>query len=146
MNELSVIRAFYIAMVASIFIFSGCSKDFLRSYDNRIVGTWRITDVNRNGLGGSTSDLPFTSGTFTFFDNGSLEYTNSANVLFKGSWDIVKKPQDDQRVKSLQLTAVDFTNQQVLTQYYDEMNFTGTNHFKATITSSFHTYVTHFRR
>lgn len=133
-------------MFASILIFSGCSKDFLKSYDNRIVGTWRITDVNRIGLGGSSSDLPFTNGTFTFFNNGTLEYTNSANALFKGSWDIVKKAQGDQTVKSLQITAVDFTNQQVLTQYYDEMNFVGTDHFKASVNSSFHTYVTHFRR
>ncbi|MEO8413681.1 MAG: hypothetical protein ABI472_08475 [Ginsengibacter sp.] len=139
-------KRIYTAMVASVFIFSGCSKDFLKSYDNRIVGIWSITDVNRIGFGGSTSDLPFTSGIFTFYDNGSLEYTNSANVLFKGSWDIVKKIQGDQHVKSLQITAIDFTNQQVFTQYYDEVNFTGTNHFKATINSGFHTYVTHFRR
>ena len=139
-------KIYTVFMIATIFIFSGCSKDFLKSYDNRIVGVWRITDVNRFGLGGSTSNLPFTDGTFTFFDNGTLEYINAANGLFKGSWDIIKKMQDDQSVKGLQITAVDFVNQQVLSQYYDDMNFTGTNHFKATINSGLHTYVTHFRR
>ena len=129
-----------------IFILSGCSKDFLKSYDTRIIGTWRISNVNRQGFGGNTFDLPFREGTFTFFANGSLNYTNSANAIFKGSWDIIKKAQGEQGVRSLHITAVDFTNQQVLTQYYDDMNFTGTNQFKADINAGFHTYVTHFRR
>ncbi|MEO6231641.1 MAG: hypothetical protein ABJB11_11380 [Ferruginibacter sp.] len=133
-------------ILISTLLFSGCSKDFLKSYDTRILGTWKITDVNRIGLGGSSANLPFTSGTFTFFSDGQLTYVNSANVTFKGSWDIVKKYQDDQTLRSLQITAVDFTNQQVLSQYYDDMNFTSTNHFKATVNSTFHTYVTHFRR
>ncbi len=135
-----------ISIVALIFIFSGCSKDFLKSYERRIVGTWKISYVNNIGLGGSSSDLPFNHGTFTFLEDGSLEYTNSANDIFKGKWDIVKKMQGDQTVRSLEISAVDFTSHQVLTQYYDNMNFTGTNHFKATINVSFHTYVTHFIR
>lgn len=139
-------RIYTISILFSIFLVYGCSKDFLKSYDNRIVGTWRISDVNRVGLGGNTSNLPFTSGTFTFYANGSLDYSNSVNVNFTGSWDIVKKVRDNETVRSLQITAVDFTNQQVLTQYYDDMNFTSTNHFKATINSNFHSYVTHFRR
>jgi len=135
-----------LCLFISIFILYSCSKDFLKSYDKRIIGTWRISDVNRVGFGGNISDLPFTNGNFTFYANGSLEYVNSANVLFKGSWDIVKKTRDDETVRSLQINAVDFTNQQVLSQYYDDMNFTSTNHFKATIYSNTHSFVTHFRR
>lgn len=136
--------------VLNVFLFSfllySCSKDFLKSYDKRIVGTWRISDVNRIGLGGSTSDLPFTNGTFTFYANGSMDYLNSSNVVFKGSWDIVKKTKDEDRVRGLQITAVDFANQQVLSQYYDDMNFLSTDHFKTSINLNFHSYVTHFRR
>lgn len=139
-------RIYTLSIFFSFVLFSGCSKDFLKSYDNRIVGTWRISDVDRVGLGGNTDNLPFTNGTFTFFENGSLEYVNSANVTFKGSWDIEKKEINDQTMRRLQITAIDFSNQQVLTEYYDNMTFTSTNHFKANIIYSFHTYVTHFRR
>lgn len=133
-------------MVLFLILFSGCSKDFLKSYDKRIVGTWNIDYVNVIGLGGSSSGLPFNTGTITFFANGSLEYSNSSNSIFKGKWDIVKKMQGDEHVRSLQVSAVDYTSREVLTQYYDDMNFTGTNRFKATINSNFHTYVTHFSR
>ena len=139
-------KIYTIGIIALVIIFSGCSKDFLKSYDDRIVGVWTISKVNRVGFGGNTYDLPFREGTFTFYAGGRLDYHNAENVLFKGSWDIVKKVNGENRVKSLQVTAIDFTNQQVLTQYYDEMDFLGTNHFKASINVSFHNYVTHFRR
>ena len=135
----------------SLILTGGCSKDFLKSYDRRIIGTWRITDVNRVGLGGDTGNLPFADGSFTFYENGSLDYTSSANIIFKGTWDIKKKTNynnsdNASQVHSLQITAVDFTTQQVLGEYYDDINFVGTDHFKAKIISNFHTYVTHFRR
>jgi hypothetical protein len=140
-------KKLYIAVVAFSFIFFiRCSKDFLRSYEHRIVGTWRITDVNRVGLGGNTDNLPFKQGTFNFNDDGSLVYTNISGDVYKGSWDIRKKWMDDKHIQSLQITAVDFVDQNVLTEYYDDLNFTGTNHFKATITSGTNAYVTHFRR
>lgn len=135
----------------SIILIGACSKDFLKSYDRRIIGTWRITDVNRLGLGGDTGDLPFTDGTFTFYENGSLDYTKAANIIFKGTWDIRKKRNynnndNASQSNSLQITAVDFTTQHLIGEYYDDINFVGTDHFKAKIISNFHTYVTHFRR
>ncbi|MEO6221083.1 MAG: hypothetical protein ABIO81_11680 [Ginsengibacter sp.] len=137
----------YITVIAFSFIFlAGCSKDVLKSYEHRIVGTWRITDVNRIGLGGNTDNLPFKQGIFNFNDDGSLVYTNISGDVYKGSWDIRKKRVDDKQVQSLQITAVDFVSQNVLTEYYDDLNFTGTNRFKATITSGSHAYITHFRR
>ena len=143
-------KVYSLIIFFSIIFIGGCSKDFLKSYDRRIIGTWRITDVNRVGIGGDTGDLPFTDGTFTFYENGSLDYINSANIVFKGTWEMKKKRSnnndDDLQVHSLQITAVDFTTQQVLGEYYDDINFVGTDHFKAKIIYDFHTYVTHFRR
>jgi hypothetical protein len=140
-------RNIYIAsFLLSFVMFSGCSKDFLKRYDKRIIGTWNITDVNRFGIGGSTDNIPFGDGTFTFNEGGTLTYVNSANATYQGSWDIVKKNIGDETVRSLQVTAIDFAAQQVLTEYYDDINFAGTDHFKANIISGFHTYVTHFRR
>ena len=140
-------KKIYIPVIAFACIFSaGCSKDFLRSYEYRIVGTWRVTDINRVGIGGNIDNLPFKQGTFTFNEDGSLVYTNISGAIFKGSWDIRKKWTDDKHIQSLQITAVDFANQNVLTEYYDDLNFTGTNHFKGKIISGSHTFVTHFRR
>ncbi|MEO6638623.1 MAG: hypothetical protein ABIN25_10110 [Ginsengibacter sp.] len=145
-------KVYILIFFFSIILVGGCSKDFLKRYDRRIIGTWRITDVNRVGLGGDAGDLPFRDGTFTFYENGSLDYINSANILFKGTWDLRKKRgynsnnDNASQVHTLQITAVDFGTQQVLGEYYDDMNFVGTDHFKARINSNFHTYVTHFRR
>jgi hypothetical protein len=134
-------------MVFSIFLLTGCSKDFLKPYDDRIIGTWRISEVNRVGIGGNTDKLSFRDGTFTFNNDGSLVYTNSSGAEFTGHWNIQKKYYNDNDVKrSLEITAVDFINQQVLGEYYDDMVFRGTNHFKAKVFSGLTTYVTHFRR
>jgi hypothetical protein len=139
-------QIYTLVILLSVVLLNGCSKDVLKSYDKRIVGTWRISDVDRVGFGGNTDNLPFNSGSFTFHENGTLEYVNAANATFKGSWEIIKRKKDDQTVHILQITAIDFTNQQVLTEYYDDMNFTGTNRFKANITANFHVYVTCFSR
>lgn len=141
-------KIYALSIIIFLGLLPGCSKDFLKSYDKRIIGTWRISDVNRVGFGGGgdIDNLPFHNGFVTFYENGTLDYTNAANTIFKGTWDIVKKRRDDQTFRSLQITAIDFANQVVLSQYYDDMIFVGTDHFKANIISNFHTYVTHFRR
>jgi hypothetical protein len=140
-------KKIYLAFIGFTFIFFiGCSKDFLKSYERRIVGTWQITDIDRAGLGGNFDNLPFKQGTFNFNEDGSLVYTNTSGAVYKGSWDLRKKWTDDKHVQSLQITAVDFSNQNVLTEYYDDLNFTGTNHFNAKIISGSHTFITHFRR
>ena len=36
-------------------------------------------------------NLPFKEGSFTFQQNGTLLYVNSANLNYKGTWEIVKK-------------------------------------------------------
>jgi hypothetical protein len=138
---------------------SSCSKDFLKSYDNRIPGTWQLTDINRVGIGGNTGDLPFQDGQFEFSEGGGLVYTNAAGRVYKGSWDIRKQWMrgscttdddgrqqcDDRQVSLLELTAVDFVSQDVRTIHFDEIRFTGTNKFKAYIYDGWRTYVFHFR-
>ncbi len=139
-------KNYILSLLFTIVLFSSCSKDILKSYDKRIIGIWEITNVRNYGFGGNTDNLPFGNGKFTFLENGSLEYVDAANITYKGSWQIEKKTKNDQTVHSLQITAVDFTNQQVLAEYYDDINFVSTNHFRADIIYNFHTYVTHFKR
>ena len=148
------------SFVLLYFFITGCSKDFLDSYDNRVEGTWSLTDVDRRGLGGSISHLPFTDGQFVFSDGGALIYASSTGTTYRGSWDISHRRvsggcsidengnQDctDRHVRALHITAVDFTTQDVKTEYFDEIVFTGTNKFKAFIYDGAHTYVFHFKR
>lgn len=128
------------------FVVTACSKDAFKSYDRRIIGTWTITDVNKIGIGGGDlSSLPFKEGSFTFKNDGTLTYTNSTGT-FNGTWDIQNKTINDETYHTLQITAVNFTTQQVLGEYYDEVDFVGTNHIKARINNNYRTYVTHLRR
>ena len=136
---------FTVVLFSSLF-FLACSKDFLKSYDKRIVGTWRIADVNRIGLGGSSDNLSFREGTFNFNGDGSLTYTSSSGAVFEGHWDIQRRQFGNQEQRTFELTAVDFTNQKVLTEFYNEIQFRSTNHFVAHINSGARSFVTHFRR
>jgi hypothetical protein len=135
----------YTLLLLSILLVA-CNKDSFRRYDKRIIGTWRITDVDRRGWGGSTSRLDFTNGSVTFYDDGRLEYNDPSNRLYKGRWDIELKADDDETDRTLELTAVDFVNQDYRSEFYDEMIFVSKNHFRTTIYSAGHSYVTHFKR
>jgi hypothetical protein len=133
-------------LLFSVLLFSSCSKDFLKSYDRRIVGVWKITDINRTGLGGSTANLPFQSGEFNFQDDGSLIYTDEAGTVYQGTWNIEKSYYNETTFQSLNITVVNFTTQQVKGEYYDDIDFTQTDRFKARINQGLHTYVTRFDR
>lgn len=136
----------FMFVLGSFILLSSCSKDFLKSYDRRIIGTWNITDVDRNGFGGSTSDLPFKDGQFSFSSNGSLTYRDAAGQSFTGTWSIQKKYWNDQTYQSLEIQVVNFTTQEMRSEYYDDINFTSSGHFNARIEQGLHSYVTHYRR
>ncbi len=147
-------------LLLTLIFSTGCSKDFLKRYDKRIQGTWQLVDVDRIGWGGGTSSVPFREGTFTFSEDGQLEYVNSAGEIYQGAWDIRRNwvrnqcytnedgysDCDDRYVHSMHITAVNFTTQEVRTEYFDEMIFTGTNRFKAYVYSGSRSYVFRFRR
>ena len=139
-------RIYLTGLLFTVLLLSACSKDFLKSYDRRIVGVWRITDINRTGLGGSTDNLPFQSGEFNFKDDGGLVYTDDAGTVYQGTWNIEKSYNNENTQQSLNITVVNFTTQQVKGEYYDDINFTQTDRFKARINQGLHTYVTRFDR
>ena len=127
-------------------LIAGCSKDFLKKYDTRIKGTWQLTDVDRRGIGGSVGHLPFSDGQFIFDENGGLTYNDPAGTVYKGTWDIKRNYYGDDETHSLLITAVDYVSQDVKSEFFDEMTFTGTDHFKAFVNSATRSYVFHFRR
>jgi hypothetical protein len=147
-------------ILLSVFLLAGCSKDFLKRYEERIEGTWRLTDVDRLGWGGSTSGVVFHDGLFTFSEGGQLEYVSTTGEVYQGSWSMRRDwvrnqcytdengnyECDDRHVRSMHITAVDFTNQDVRAEFFDEIVFTGTNRFKAYVYTGFRNYVFRFRR
>lgn len=136
----------FTGLLFSVFLLSACSKDFLKSYDRRIVGEWKITDINRTGLGGSTATLTFRDGRFNFEDDGGLVYTDEAGNIYTGTWNIEKKYYNETTYQSLNITVINFTTQQVKGEYYDDIDFTQTDRFKARINQGLHSYVTRFDR
>lgn len=83
-------KKLYSFLLFSLLI-TGCSKDFFKAYEDRLIGTWELVDVNRRGIGGNTFALPFRYGSFTFMHGGILNYTDENGVLYKGSWDTYQR-------------------------------------------------------
>lgn len=136
----------YTLILLLSFTLAGCSKDFLKPYEDRIEGgTWELHDVDRRGAGGRY-DPPFTDGRFNFFPGGQMTYTDHAGNLYEGSWTMRKYNYGDDRVRQLSVTVIDFTNNRVITENFDDMQFTGTNRFKAFVYVGNRTYVFRFKR
>ena len=142
------------------FVAGSCSKDFLKSYEDRIAGTWELKDVDHRGIGGDRDNLPFLSGEFVFADGGQLTYTNILGTVYNGSWGIDDRYQtsgyatdeygnvsgNEERVWTLDITAIAFASQEVRSEHFEEIRFTGTNNFKAFVRNGLHSYVFYFER
>lgn len=153
-------KLYFLSLLLPALLFSGCSKDFLKRYEDRIEGVWQLTDVDRIGWGGSTSDVVFRDGLFTFSNNGKLEYVSTSSQVYQGSWDMRRdwvrgncytnedgnSECNDRYVRSMHITAVDFATQDIRSDYFDEIVFTSTNRFKAYIYTGSRNYVFRFRR
>src|SRR5688572_7275457 len=112
-------KKLYLTLIPiTLLVMAGCSKDFLKSYDRRIVGgTWELYDVNSFGIGGG--DRPnFSSGRFTFESSGDVTYTNNDGEVYEGSWDIRRDWQQDTQVEGLFITVVNFQTQDVISEYF----------------------------
>src|SRR5688572_25175112 len=140
-------KKIYIAFIpVLIILIAACSKDFLKSYDRRITGgTWELYDVNNFGLG-SRYNSPFSSGKFTFESSGDVTYVNDQGEVYTGSWDIRDSWQGDNRQQTLFVSVLNFQTQDMITEYFDDMQFTGTNRFKAFVYSGGRTYTFKFKR
>jgi hypothetical protein len=139
-------RKIYTFLLLAVFVLiSGCSKDFLKSYDKRIVGTWKIIDIDRYGFNGADNLSFEEDDLLNFTEDGALTFMQEGGT-YTGSWDIVREQDGDHNKQSLRITAVDFNNQQVRSETFNEMVFTNTNRFTAFINYNTRTYVYRFLR
>ncbi|RYY55321.1 MAG: hypothetical protein EOO09_10845 [Chitinophagaceae bacterium] len=129
-------------------LLSGCSKDFLKRYDKRIIGTWELYDVDRRGLGGDLDRLGFTGGSFVFAEDGRLTWTNpETGAVYTGVWDIDRIDNTEgSAIRIMNIHVTNFSTQETRSELFEEMQFTGTDRFKAFIYSGLHRYVFRFRR
>ena len=152
-------KKFYLFISVAIIILPvSCSKDFLKSYDKRIQGTWRLTGIDRFGFGSTSRQ--FTSGLFTFSDDGTLTWVDDAGDTSTGSWNIQRRWSsgncytdgngnrncNDRYIRSLAISVINFTTQEFKSAYFDEIVFTGTNRFNALIYLGAGTCVFRFKR
>ena len=83
-------KCYTLGLLFTLLLLAGCSKDVLKKYDKRIVGTWRIAAINNYSIGGDRDNLAFRSGNFTFNEDGSLSYVDGAGDTYQGNCDIRK--------------------------------------------------------
>ena len=131
-------------MLAVTFLFSSCSKDIFRPYEDRIEGTWELTGVDKLGYGSSA--IAFDGGLFTFYASGKLEYQDGYGGYYEGDWDIRRINTNEGSIKALKVYCVDYGTHDVISEYFDEMYFTGSNSFQAYIYDGPRTYTFYFRR
>ena len=126
----------WIYPVVIAIVAAGCGS--LRPYEDRIVSSWKLTTVKKYGLrrGGTAS---FTQGQFTFYPAGKLEYTDSAGHIYKGTWNM----KDTRQVtgfrnyrsstvnNSLYVNVINFDNQDMKSEIFDDILFTGKDKFRA---------------
>ena len=151
MKKLYSITLFLLAL-------SACTKVPLREYEEAVVGSWELYDVDRVG-GGSTSGLRIRDGKFQFDANGSMRYTDVNGNVYTGSWRMDRswvrencrydngyQECDSRHVKDLQISAIDFTNQRTIMEYFEEIRFTSETGFRAYLRTNDRRYVYYFRK
>jgi hypothetical protein len=127
----------------SVILLSSCKKDF----DEDIIGTWNITEVNVPGFGNTVpAGLPFKDGTVSFHQDGSAFYTNTTGTVYQGKWSLERKRQGESNYYTLLISVVHFPSQQILLDAFDDVIFLRKDHFKAEVSFDNKTYVTHFKR
>lgn len=136
-----------ILSAAILLCITGCSKDFLKRYEKRIQGgTWQLTNVHSSGVG-SWDKFAFNNGSFTFLPAGQLEYVDLDGNFYEGTWDMRKdRYGDNQEAHTLHISVINFQTNKMLSEYYDDVNFTGTDRFVAFINTSNRTYRFVFKR
>ncbi|MFT3902730.1 MAG: hypothetical protein QM727_06130 [Niabella sp.] len=135
------IRCLSILFVAiALSVFSGCSKDFLKSYNKRIIGEWELYGINKLGFG--SSRIVFDEGYFIFREDGTLIYKPHDATEYEGTWRIRKSQQQtnsengvsSNTIHNLIISVVNKNDRtDILTESFNDMTFTGTNRFNAIV-------------
>ena len=123
------------------FLFSSCVKslDITVSESNPLTGSWYVSDASTNDSYGWYSIDPGLPGVFTFYDNGTAQYSDD-NGNMQGSWhmDLISTGYYDSRGifktdthNNFQVQVSDAYGGNI-DLYFDDISFAGNNQFVAT--------------
>lgn len=137
----------YLLPLLFLFLISASCKKWLP--ENRIVGTWRLVDVEKRRLLNSENILTgYESGLFMFNDNGTTTYSDAAGQM-TGQWSMRKRRSgaDDQIETVLVVNLHDFNNNRLLEWYFDRIDFRNSgDKLMAFVDGVSYTYRYDFRR
>lgn len=110
-----------------LLLFTACKKEHPADpYNDQLIGsTWRLVKIDAPNY----INPPFANGSFTFKPKGQLEYVDINGNSYNGSWYITYH---EETVKHfLYLSIVDPEHNAVISQFYDDIEFIGTEYFTA---------------
>lgn len=124
--------------------------------ENRVVGTWQLTDAEkRRFLSNQSFSTGYESGVFTFYDNGDATYRDAAGSM-TGTWDMRQTnggyyDQDgnwqSQQRTDMMIKLYDFRSNRVLDWYFDYIDFRNSgSRFTGYINGASYNYRYHFRK
>ncbi|MBZ4190948.1 hypothetical protein [Niabella beijingensis] len=130
---------------------SACSKDAFKRYEKRIIGDWQVEEIKSYGFGSLRID--FGEGDYRFSEDRSFSFTGRTGTEYRGKWEIRKYWEggncDDcssDRIRTLMISAVNDQSGELKSDYFNDIQFTGTDRFNATMANGSRTRVFKFRR
>lgn len=143
--KISFMRFLFLFLIT--FVLFGCTKQRLDKFNNRIVGNWKLVEVNTFGIG--NSNIVFDGGSFSFNEDNSLTYYDRTQNVYTGNWyiDAYTYTDDNGNSESEFILTLDVSNGKM--RKYDEMEMPGfgnVNRFKAKVRHDLNTVTYVFER
>ncbi|MGJ7030070.1 hypothetical protein [Niabella hirudinis] len=138
-------------LLITLFAFTGCSKGTLKQDEQQIIGIWEATYSNSLGSGSQTPN--FGEGTYQFDYGHSFSFTGRSGTAYMGKWLIRNQLTNTycdncktEIPRSLLINATNSDSREQISDLFNEIRFTGTDQFSATLTIGTQTYTFKFRR
>lgn len=132
----------YTALIPLILLLlTACKKDKPDTFQSRLTGgTWELYEVDAYNYINPT----FVNGYFNFDQGGKFEYQDMNGNSYKGIWEIYYY--EDSQTHGMYLTVFNLNNYATQHEYFDEIQFTSSDHFIALFHSNNLTFKFYFKR
>ena len=116
----------YLLLLAPVLILASCTKSTIGDYNNRIVGNWQISYVERQGNYGTEPVYTgYEGGVFYLSNNGSARFSDSYGEL-SGSWRMIPRSDGyNGSNSSLELRLYDYYNDDAIEWEFYAVEFSG---------------------
>jgi len=138
------------ALLGALLVFTGCSKDIFDRYEKKILGDWEAEGIDSYGSG--SLPVNFGQGSYHFSGDKSFTFTNLRGIQYNGKWRIQRYGSTDDcsgcssdNIRSLLVSAMEGSGD-LKSDYFNQISFSGTDRFSATMMNGTRTGVLKFRR